>query len=309
MVLPPLMPSSITTVTTQAEFDSVMAGGSQPGAIIILHGEFQLSQFLSIAGTQENPVRVFGGDATLYGQLSIDGVHTHWHDLHVIAPPEQYTVWMVREGTRLSHCDLAGGYIGVCWFGSGEGVIEDSHIHGTSGYGLYSHNHLGGLREIINCTFENIGGYYGMHFYSDANRIRDYIVAGCTVDKPVIVHSGAEVSNVNFIENNFHSALKLGNGFSVSNKRQYIVTGNTFSGTEGITVWSWSDLVMLDNVFDIEPATWALNVHVRHGENEKNTLIDNNSYAPGWFVIDNVDWINFESWQAAGYDANGVYIP
>jgi len=237
------------------------------------------------------------GSVTIEGSLTAQKA-CEYHGLTIHQPDEKISA-VVMQNSRFYDCDISGGFVCVSWFGSGAGVLSECAIHDCSSYGIYTHNNNGGLREIDKCTFENIGGYYDLHMYSEsANAIRDYLVTGCTFNKFVVVH-GAEITNIRFDKNTFNAPLHLGNGKTIEDTREATVTGNTFNG--GIRLWTFSTVDIQSNTF-VSTANWILVL----GANEVSTVINNNDYTGGTFSIDGVSK-SWAEWQAAGYDADGSY--
>ena len=148
-----------------------------------------------------------------------------------------------------------------------------------------------------------------MHFYSATNAVRDYTISNVTVDKPIVVH-GSSVTNVTFINNNFHSRLMLGNGRTIEDTRQIVVRNNLFDGIDtGIKSVDCSDLEITGNTFRIkEYLTSQANVFLQRNANEKRTVIDGNRYTDGWFVIEDKYNVPFKDWQVFGFDVNGEYF-
>lgn len=303
-------PVPIIVISTQTEFDAIMNANIAPGSVIIMQGSFTGNKVSNFAGTPAQPITVIGSNFYLNGSLNVNGAYTHWRNLNIVAPPTHHTFYTARPGTELGYSNLGGGGIGIGWMGSGAGMIHNCTVHDTASYGFYSHNHLGGLRTIFNTTFTNIGGYYAMHFYSDNNRIRDYFVAGCVINKPTIVHSGIEFSNISFMGNTFNSWLKLGNGRTVADVREVVVTGNAFaSAGNGITAKDCSQLTITDNSFAVtQLPNLRANIALDTNVNEVRTTIDNNYYVGGDFYRNGAYHMTFAQWQAAGYDANGIYV-
>lgn len=299
--------------TTPETFAQTITDPSiRAGEAIEMRGGIYTGNFnVTIGGMAGKPIKFrpyIGESVTVEGSLSLSKGFTEWRNVSIHQPDTTKTcLYMTQSGTRVLDADISGGRIGVEWFGSGAGSLVRCNVRDTASYGIYTHNNNGGLREITDCTFTNIGGYYGMHFYSDANIIKDYIVKGCTVDKPTIVHSGREVSNVNFYNNRFNKRLKIGNGFSDVDTRQVVVSGNKFIGEDArLEAQSYSDLEVIDNEFAVLPTVQFTNVYLLSGNNLRRVVIDRNSYIGGVFNINNAI-INFSQWQAAGYDINGIY--
>lgn len=285
-----------------------------PGdAIYLRAGTYTGDWLSSIAGTAEAPVTIQPYEdpithelepVTIDGPLRIAGAYTHWLNLTLQnSIPNRSTVYMTMPGTELQDCDVSGAYLGVEWFGSGVGKIDTCTFHDTGSYGIYTSNHLGGLREITDCTFTNIGSFYDLHAYSESsNAVRDYLVSGCTFGKFVVVHSPIAVTNIEFTGCTFGAPLHLGNGLTIMDDREFDVNGNTFDGSSGIRAWTCSVLSVLSNVFAVQTS----NIVLVLGENEVTTSIDSNDYTGGTFSIDGVSK-SWTEWQAAGYDLNGSY--
>lgn len=303
-------------ITNPIRFASVISNPRViPGDEIILRGGTYTGNWVvNVKGAENAPVvfRAYKNETVnIVGGLTLAGDYTEWHKINVYQPDaSKYPVYISRPGTKLIEVDVSGGFIGIGWFGSGVGELRRVNVHNTTSYGLYTHNHNGGLREITDCVFSEIGGYYAMHLYSEsANKVRDYMVSACTINKPTIVH-GAEVANVNFIGNTFNSWIKFGNGQTDTDFRQGVISENVFQGmSSGINAVSWSHLEVLDNSFAIvqnPQTTEKTNIYLYPGNNAVSTLIDRNTYIQGMFFIDNVQK-SFSQWQAGGYDAAGIY--
>lgn len=290
-----------------------------PGDVIYLRGGTYTGDWVtSFAGTLANPVTIQPYEnepVTIRGSLQIGGVHTHWNDITIINETDNAVasaLYLTTAGTWIDGFNIScsGAQQGISWFGSGAGKLLNSTIHDTLDYGIYAHNHNGGTREITNCIFSSIGGYYAIHLFSDGNKVRDYVVSGCTINKPVIVHSGIEVSGIQFLSNTFNSWLKFGNSQTVSDPRSGVIDGNTFQGQgSGLTALSWSELTITDNIMAVvQSGIEKTNVSLYPGANLISTSIDRNAYTSGDFYIDNIEK-TFAQWQAAGYDAAGTYTP
>jgi hypothetical protein len=288
-----------------------------PGDRIWLRGGTYSGDFATaMAGTAEAPITIqpYNNEPVrIVGSLQIGGAYTHWKNITFINTETNAilsAVYMSFAGTELEDCDISSGgaNMGISWFGSGVGKLLNCAIHNTGSYGIYTHNNNGGLREITGCTWSSIGGYYGMHLYSEsANNVRDYTVSGCTINKPTVVH-GAEISGVQFLTNTFNSWLKIGGAPTDTDTRQAVVDGNTFHGSgSGITAICWSDLTITDNVFAVLlGGIERTNLSVYPGANELNTAIDRNAYTSGQFFVDDTPK-TWQQWQALGYDAAGTY--
>jgi hypothetical protein len=303
------------TIANPATFAEVIVSPKViPGDTIIMRGGTYTGDWIIlVGGTLAKPVifKAYEGETvTIQGGLHLQKPYTTWQNITIQQPDaNKLPVYCAVPGMRLVDCDISGGHIGINWFYNGAGALVRCNIHHTASYGMYTHND-GGLREITDCVFSDIGGYYSLHFYSESeNHIHDYLISGCTVDKPVIVH-GSDVANVSFIGNTFNSWLKIGNGYSADDVRQVLVSGNTFAGMgSGVTGFSWSDLEIVDNTFAIvtdQSTGQQTNIFLLAGENEQRTVIDRNAYTDGDFNLEN-EIITFAVWQAAGYDANGTY--
>jgi hypothetical protein len=300
-------PVKFSTAITSA---NVLAGD----ALYLRGGTYSGDWTSSIAGTFANPVTIQPYEnepVTIVGSLAIGGAHTHWQGITVQNPvvaSHNSAVYITQAGTWLTNFDISGVALGASWFGSGVGKLVNCAFHDLGNYGIYTHNHLGGAREITGCTFSNIGGYYAIHLFSDGNKVRDYVISGCTINKPTIVHSGVEVSGIQFLNNTFNSWLKFGNSQTASDPRSGVIDGNTFQGTgSGITALSWSELTITDNIMAIvQSGIEKTNVSLFPGANLISTSIDRNAYTSGDFYIDNIEK-TFAQWQALGYDAAGTY--
>lgn len=288
-----------------------------PGDVVHLRGGDYVGNFnIGMGGTEANPVIVqpyAGETVNIIGGLSVvQGRYVTFKNLNIVQPDTTLSpVYIANTGVRFEDCNFEGGYIGVRWFGSGPGALLRCHIHACASYGLYSHNHNGGLREITDCVFDEIGGYYALHLYSEsANNVQDYVFSGCALHAPCIVHA-PYVHNVTFTNNDFYTWLKIGNGYSVSDTRQFVVSGNRFAGSgSGLTLLSWSEADVQNNTFQIvaHPTTGQrTNVYLLPGANILSTTIDNNLYYGSDFNLDNT-LVDFTTWQGAGYDAQGNYI-
>jgi hypothetical protein len=296
------------TIADPATFAQVISSTRViPGDTIIMRGGTYTGDWLVVvAGAAESPLtfRPYTGETVIIqGGLTLSGAYTEWQNITIQQPdPAKLPVYMIEPGTKLTDCDISGGFIGVEWYGSGTGSLIRCNIHNTVSYGIYTHNHNGGEREIIDCLFSNIGGYYDLHMYSDNNFVKDYLVSGCTFGKQVVVHAGA-ITNIRFLNNTFSGTqLKLGNGQTVEDPREFVVTGNTFNGNAGIRAWTCSNLNISGNIFAVQTE----NIGLIRGANEISLNIDQNQYTGGSFLLEGVvkSW---QEWQAAGYDANGTY--
>jgi hypothetical protein len=289
-----------------------------PGDTIYMRGGTYSGDWItSIAGTLANPVVVqpYNNEpVTIRGSLQIGGAYTHWNDITVInetANDVNSAVYITQAGTELDGFDISssGANMGISWFGSGVGNLLNSTIHDTGSYGIYTHNHGGGAREITNCVFAaSIAGYYSIHLFRDGgNIVQDYTLSGCTFYKPVICHA-VEVSNMAFTNNNFHTWLKVGNGRTIEDIREAVITGNTFDGEgTGIIVIDASTLQITGNTFAVtQIPNLRCNISLQTNTNEVSTTINTNNYTGGNFVLQEVAK-TWQQWQAAGYDAAGSY--
>ncbi len=307
------------TITNPIKFASVIThAGVLPGDSIYLRGGTYTGDWItSINGTSEAPITIqpYNNEpVTINGSLQIGGIHTHWRDITIINSADNVVnsaLYLTQPGTWIDGFDIScsGAMQGISWFGSGVGKLINSTIHNTLDYGIYAHNHLGGLREITNCTFSNIGGYYDIHLYSDGNKVRDYVISGCTMNKPRVVHSGYEVSGIKFINNTFHNWLKIGNGRTVVDTRESIVTGNVFEGEGiGLSIIDPSTTQVLDNTFVVKQRpNQQVNIGISHNINFVGEVIDGNHYTSGLFSLEDVYPKTFTEWQGFGYDLQGTY--
>jgi hypothetical protein len=294
------------TINDPIRFSEVLASQNViPGDVLHLRGGTYLGNAINFQGTAEAPITVqpYNGEPVIFdGMVSVTGLYTHLKNITFRnTDPTKSTVYITGFGIELDTCDISGAFLGVSWFGSGFGKLINCAFHDTGSYGIYTHNHVGGAREITDCTFTDIGGAYDLHMYSDsANAVRDYTVSGCTFGKLVVSH-GSEVTNVKYLNNTFGAQLKLGNGLTVEDLREFVVTGNTFTGASAIRALTCSRLDISQNIFSSET-----NIELTRGANETSLSIDQNEYTGGAFAIGGAAK-TWQEWQAAGYDAAGTY--
>lgn len=147
---------------------------------------------------------------------------------------------------------------GVDWFGSGAGevceniFVDNGYIRADdiyTGYGIYTHNNLGGTRLIARNAFSDQQGQYSLHIYGGSNALRDFLVKQNAFHGDAI-HCGGGLGLFNFVyEDNvqFGDLMQYGL-YSEAPGQDATFRRNTWIDTVNINIQNIETVVEEDNV-------------------------------------------------------------
>jgi hypothetical protein len=235
--------------------------------LILLDGTYTGTWTSAWSGTEAAPITIeplHPGSVTIDGSLTMGGAWQKWSDLDFTDSAADRTVQ--TPGIRMDYLGdtLIGCHVhhlrgsGVGWFGSGVGAIrecwfEENGWHSetdTFGHAVYSHNNMGGLREIARCLFGNQIGAYTIHLFSGgANYLRDFWVHhNIVLGDAVHCGGGNGLKNLLFEYNYiFGDYAQIGRYNLEGTTNDGIIRNNDFVGVGSLTIPIPEEFTISDN--------------------------------------------------------------
>lgn len=289
------------TITDPAKFaDVIISSHIIPGDIIYMRGGIYKGVWIiSIGGTKDAPIEIrpYQNESVIIdGGLQFAKPYVHVFDIEIMDSNPDRTVQQDNVQMNQAGCWLIGCNIhdihssGVSWWGSGDGKVCECIIYNNGtrdpktleglGHGIYSHNDLGGAREMSRNIFFDQFGKYTIHIYSGGNNnLLDYTCEDNIIGGDA-VHTGGGLGLINFIYNRnvqWGDYCQLGRyGYTHQNKDGWI-TNNIFIGMQGYTVNADCDLPWL-NLTESGNTVWG-------GEPSKRDGYDFATIPATWYKI------------------------